>query len=221
MEKGKVEGPEGPEGPERADGYIVPYDIPSENLKELLNMENDNEEAKNKKTWAKNTIRSKRVIATNLLHSLGILTTNSVVLVPKTNENKIDSTIQKVREIYNELNNLLEKEGFDKLGEPIIKKIPLMQQQIGELKELAEKQLIQRLNERIDQLASLISEISNMISNRVEEEKRRRMIYNLRKEEATVKEIERMAKELNIEADNQFSLLSSLISQAINELEGK
>jgi hypothetical protein len=128
----------------------------------------------------------------------------------------IDKVIEEVDKIYTKINENLIKEGFEPIGKPLIKKIALIEKQVIELKELAEKQLVLKLEEKIDKMAMLISEIEDI----VEDEKKKKVLYNLRSEDRELKELEKIAKELGIEASNQFALLSSLINQAISELEG-
>jgi len=60
-------------------GYVVPYDIPSENVNMLKEFARDSKEDKAKKRKFKDYVRAKRVQATYYLHSLGVLATNSTM----------------------------------------------------------------------------------------------------------------------------------------------
>jgi hypothetical protein len=184
-------------------GYIIPYDLPSENFLFL----------KNSKLVSK--IRNERIRAIYYLHSLGVLATNSVILVPTSKVDKIDKVIEKVNNIYNELNIEVKKELNRELGKPIIKKVPIVETQFLSFKELAEKQLKERLDSKIESLSKLLNEIENI----TEEEKRKRIANNLYKTEREVNELEKIAKELGLESNHKFSLISELIYQALKELE--
>jgi len=196
-------------------GYVVPYDIPSENVNMLKELDRDTKEDKAKKRKFKDYVRAKRVQATYYLHSLGVLATNSVVLVPDSRKERIDQVVTKVASIYKEVNKALEKEGFGSIGSPIIKKIPIVHTQLVSFKDLAEKQLKAKLERQIDNVASLIEKIQRGI----EEAKVRKLKYQLTRSQRELNDLETVAKELGLATDNQFTLLSELINQAINALE--
>jgi len=195
-------------------GIIVPYDLPSENVLPLMPSEGDSDEDVKRKGILKEFIRTSRIRATYYLHRLGILATNSVILVPVSKIKEVDSTIQKVNEIYKEVNSRLEKEGFSPIGYPIIKKIPIVQTQIIGFKELAERQLKQKLDEKIESIAKLIQKIKEGI----EEGKLKKIKYNVNRTRKEIEDLEKIAKELGIEADDKFSLLGEMIGKAIEML---
>jgi len=192
-------------------GFVVPYDLPSENVFFLRAKDGETEEEKKKREEIRDYVRAKRVQATGYLHSLGVLATNSVVLVPASRVDKIDETIQRVQKIYKEVNERLEKEGFYRVGNPIIKKIPMVQTQIVGFKELAERQLKAKLDKKIDQIANIIQKIQEGI----EEGKAKKMRSNLKRVRREINNLEEIAKELGIETDDQFALLSEMINQAL------
>jgi len=197
-------------------GYVVPYDLPSENIFFLRPRDGETEEERKKRENIRDYVRAKRVQATSYLHSLGVLATNSVVLVPTSKVEKIDETVKRVQKIYEEVNQKLMKEGYDKIGMPIIKKIPMVQTQIVSFRELAERQLKAKLDKKIDQIANLISKIEEG----VEEGKAKKIRYNLNRTKKELENLEEIAKELGIETDDQFALLSEMIDQAIETLGG-
>lgn len=198
-------------------GYIVPYDLPSENVLEFVEKEDDSSEVARQKADLKEYIRKERVKATYYLHSLGVLATNSVVLVPTSKVGRIDDVIHKVDEIYRDLNRKLEEEGFAPIGYPIIKKIPVVQTQIVSFKELAEKQLKTKLDEKIDSIATLI----HKLQEGVEEGKAKSIRYNLNRTRKELENLEEIAKELGIDASEKFALLAEMINQAIETLGGR
>jgi len=196
-------------------GYVVPYDIPSENVNILKPSAKDSKEDKSKKRKFKDYVRARRVQATYYLHSLGVLATNSVMLVPDSRKERIDQVVAKVESIYNEVNKTLEKEGFGSIGKPIIKKIPIVHTQLVSFKDLAERQLKAKLEKQIDNVASLIERIQQGI----EEAKVRKLKYQLTRSQRELNDLETVAKELGLATDNQFTLLSELINQAISALD--
>jgi len=195
-------------------GFVVPYDLPSENVFFLRPRDGETEDEKKKRENIRDYVRAKRVQATSYLHSLGVLATNSVVLVPASRVEKIDETVKRVREIYEEVNERLAKEGYYKVGMPIIKKIPMVQTQIIGFKELAERQLKEKLDKKIDQIANIIQKIQEG----VEEGKAKKIRYNLNRTKKELENLEEIAKELGIETDDQFALLGEMINQAIETL---
>jgi len=197
-------------------GYVVPYDIPSENVNMFREFKDDPKDVKAKKRELRRYVRSKRVMATYYLHSLGVLATNSVVLVPTSRKDRIDKVVSRVMGIYGEVKEKLKKEGFNFLGAPIIKAIPIVQTQLISFKDLAEKQLKERLDKQIDNVATLIEKIKEGI----EEAKAKRLKYQLKRTVRDLEDLEKVAKELGLSTDNQFVLLGELIGQAIGLLEG-
>ena len=198
-------------------GYVVPYDLPSENVYYLRENEKETAEERKKREEVRDFVRAKRVQATYYLHSLGVLATNSVVLVPESRAKLIDKVIEEVNRIYVEVNERLEKEGFAAIGLPIIKKIPMVQTQIVGFRDLAEKQLKEKLDRKIDDLALLIQKLNEG----VEEGKAKSIRYNLNSLRKEMENLEEIAKELGIETDNQFALVAQLINQAIEILGGR
>lgn len=197
-------------------GYVVPYDLPSENILTFVEKDEDLEEVKKKKAEMRDYVRAKRVQATGYLHSLGVLATNSVVLVPASRVALIDRVIEEVNTIYNEVNKRLQNEGFEPLGFPVVKKIPMVQTQIVSFKELAQKQLKEKLDRKIEDIATLIQKLQEG----VEEAKVKKIGYNLNRTKKEIDNLEKVAQELGIEVDNEFALLSQMIDQAIQVLKG-
>ncbi|RLC79834.1 MAG: hypothetical protein DRJ03_22745 [Chloroflexi bacterium] len=197
-------------------GYVVPYDLPSENVFFLRPRDGETEDERKKRESIRDYVRAKRVQATGYLHSLGVLATNSVVLVPASRVEKIDETVKKVQKIYEEVNKKLLKEGYHTIGMPIIKKIPMVQTQVIGFKELAERQLKTKLDKKIDQIANIIQKIQEG----VEEGKAKKIRYNLNRTKKELENLEEIAEELGIEVSTQFALLGEMINQAIKTLEG-
>jgi len=197
--------------------YVVPYDLPSENMLAFAKKDEDSDELAKQKAELREYIRAERVKATYYLHGLGVLATNSVVLVPTSKVKMIDAVIQKVDEIYRGVNKRLEEEGFTPIGYPIIKKIPIVQTQVISFKELAERQLKQRLDEKIDSIANLI----NKLQEGVEGGKAKSVKYSLNRTRRELENLEAIAKELGIDVSEKFALLAEMINQAIETLGGR
>jgi len=195
-------------------GYVVPYDLPSENVSFLRPQRGESEAEKKRREMIRDLVRAKRVQATGYLHSLGVLATNSVILVPTSRVERIDEIIEGVQGIYEEVNEALEKEGFYRVGMPVIKKIPMVQTQIVSFKLLAERQLKEKLDKKIDDIAELIQKIQEG----VEEAKAKKIRYGLNRTRKEIENLEEIAEELGIKTDNQFALLGEMINQAIGIL---
>jgi hypothetical protein len=197
--------------------YIVPYDIPSENFLQFKESQADSEDVKALKQKMLNYVKAQRIKATYYLHSLGVLCTNSVVLVPRSKSNEIDQAISKVEEIYRETNETLVKNGFNEIGKPVVKKIAITQQQLVPLRELAEKRLMEKIDEKIDEMARLLSEIENI----TDEEKKKRLERNLMKMRKENEDIEEIAKELGLKCLPKTQVLGALIAKALESLRGE
>jgi len=159
-------------------GAIIAYDLPSENRVEV----------KDKKVY--NRIRTTRILSTIKLHRLGILTTESVILIPNSTKQKISETVNEVYKLYQALNEDLEKNYNMNIGEPLIKVIPLTQKQQTDFKELAERKIKERLDKTIERLTELLNELETII----EENKKKKIRNNLRKQRKELERIEQFVK---------------------------
>ncbi|MHC1627452.1 MAG: hypothetical protein ACXQTI_01285 [Candidatus Nezhaarchaeales archaeon] len=183
----------------------IVYDLPSEN--QLV--------FKDAKT--KQRVRNVRVLSTILLHRLGVECTQSVILVPKSNVKNIEKTVERVFKLYRDLNKeLIENIGVG-IDEPLIKVIDLTVKQTEDLKTLAERKLKERLDQAIERIAKLLNELDEI----VEEAKRKRLIYNLNKQQKEYERLEKLASEIGLETNNKFELLTELMNQAICMLRGE
>jgi len=191
-------------GGEVEENYIIAYDLPSENYKHIVNTE----------AYVK--VRAVRVSSTYRLHSLGIESTESVILVSPSKNQYISEVVNSVYRDYNELNKWLREKGYIELPNPLIKVIKLTSEQKEDFKTLAERKLKERLDSIIESLANLINEVENII----EEEKRKRIEYNLRKQQKELEKLEKLAKELGVESNHKFELLTQLYNNAYEKLKG-
>ena len=141
--------------------------------------------------------------------------TSSVILVPYSKTNRIDEVIAKVNEIYREVNEALRREGFSSIGLPVIKKIPIVETQLISFRDLAERQLKERLDEKIEELVEMIQRIKEGLG----EAKAKKIKHDLKGLRREMDSLEKIANELGIEA-SQFALIGQLINQAILLLEG-
>jgi len=189
-------------------GFVVAYDLPSENRIDFSAKGIDKE--------VKDKVRSVRISATIKLHKLGVLSTESVILVPSSNEKYIQTTINEINKMYSDLDNWLRQKGLIGIEQPLIKVIELTKKQVTDYKELAQRKLKQRLDEAIDRLAKLLNEIDQITDS----EKRKRLRYNLNKQKKEMERIEQISKELGINLEGEFGLFYNLLNNAINELKG-
>jgi len=185
--------------------YVIAYDLPSENH---VSIKDEN---------VKMEIRNVRVNATYKLYKLGVNATNSVILVPLSNSDKIDKTIEEVNELYEKLNESIKTRGYGSIGKPLIKKIKILEYQYVDFKELAEKQLMEKLDEQISKLANVISELNEI----VEEEKRKKMKYNVNRLSKEIKELEKIASDLELKTNGKFELISEMLKQIYELLGGE
>jgi hypothetical protein len=105
---------------------VIVYDLPSECIKNL----SDETKAR---------LRSARVKSVKVLHKLGLQCTESVILVPSVNVDKINEAIEKVSEYYATVEDLNET--------PEIEIIEINQVQKNQYLKIAKRYLDKRINE--------------------------------------------------------------------------
>jgi len=195
--------------------YMILYDLPSENVIELKKERGESSKSAEKKKKMRSLIARKRTLTTYYLYRIGIPITKSVILVPSSKADKIDSVIEKIKGIYKNVNEMLKKEDFTPIGYPIIKKIQVAEMQITALKELAEIKLKQDLEKKIKNMKELIEKFEESGQIKDKSEKK----YDLGRRLWRLRNQEEMANELGIDAKEQFTKLAEMINQAIKVLE--
>jgi len=178
---------------------ILVYDLPSENQILINNIA------------IKEKIRNKRVRAIQLLHSLGLQCTESVIIIPKEKFSKIDNIISKVNEIYNSLKNDNDIRELDINLEPIIKVLDLTIEQTNQLIEIAKRRLIESLDNAINR----VSEILDNLNQIAEEERRKRILRNLRRLRSNWGDIFEIANKLGIDITRDYEYLINLIDSVL------
>jgi flagellin-specific chaperone FliS len=179
------------------------YDLGSENRREFSD------------TQIINLVRSARVSCVELLHSLGVQCTESVILIAPHKAQYVDRYIAKVREIYEELNVELRRRGLTVQLRPIIEVLELTTDQANRLIPLAQRRLISSLDRAIDS----VSEIIDLLNTTVEEERRRRIRMNLRRMGNEWRRIYEMAQSLGINIMEDYSILIELIDEALERCQ--
>lgn len=175
--------------------YIVVYDLPSENLSYLSAEE-------------KRIVRNVRVRSIQLLHKLGIQCTESVILVSPTMVDKVDSTIDKVMDMYRSLDFLTYL--------PIIRKLSLTQDQFETFRDLADRRILEVIDSTIERISNLLDEIDNIVDQNI----LNRIRYNLNRTKSNIIQLREFAKQLDISRDRDFDLLISIIDKAIEKTRG-
>jgi hypothetical protein len=118
---------------------VLVYDLPSECQKNL----SDETKAR---------LRSARVKSVKVLHRLGLQCTESVILVPSVNVDKINEAIEKVSEYYSEVSDISET--------PEIEIIEISTVQKNQYLKIAKRYLDKRINE-IAQIAQTLDNNGN------------------------------------------------------------
>ncbi len=169
---------------------IVVYDLGSENVKGL-------DES------TKNMVRSIRVTSIRLLHSLGIMCTQSVIIVSPNNISRVNEVISRVRELYDRIDD-------DRI-KPIIKVLGISESQQTELLEFSKRLLQDRVDSEIDRISDLIDELSTIDDDNV----LRRYRYNLSRVKRELERLYNNARELGLEI-RDFRYLLDLYDRAID-----
>ena len=178
---------------------VVVYDLGSENLMVFRGAE------------VFDKVRAARVRCVQLLHSLGVQCTESVILVSPSKAQKVDGAIQKVKQIYLELNEALRANGFYVRLEPIIQVLDLTANQADRLIPLAERRLLASLDRAIDHVSRLLDELEAI----TEASRLRRVKANLRRLHNQWNSIFDMARRLGIDLSRDYETLIDLIDEAL------
>jgi len=196
--------------------YVLAYDLPSEYRSEYYKPAQDREAVNHAKAKeAMRLIRAVRIRATSRLYSCGLPASNSVIVVPTKYVERARAVIEEVKGFYRELSKKLEEMGFPGLPEPLIVLIPQVEVQVISWASLAERELSRKLDNMIESMAKKLEEIGEL-----EAKKAKAMKYKLRAQLRELADIESMAKELGIDIEGKVQLLTSMIREAIEALEG-
>jgi vacuolar-type H+-ATPase subunit E/Vma4 len=134
-------------------GCIVVYDLISENWGVLKNTEYVHK------------LRAARIRATELLHRLGVLCTESVILVNSGRMDEVNRVINEVRETYDAILSEIEGALGVAFPRPIIRILELTPQQYATFTELAERRLREAIDSNIDRISSLSERLEDVRSS--------------------------------------------------------
>jgi len=177
----------------------VVYDLESENYRIFENTE------------VKDLVRSCRVRSTQILHSLGVACTESVILVAPNRVSNIERAIARVRELYSRLNDQLIRQNFNVRLRPIIEVLDLTTDQANRLIPIAERRLLSA----IDQAIEHVNEIMESLAEVTEASRRQRIRANLRRLSNNWQRIFEYARQLGIDISRDYNFLVDLIDSAI------
>ena len=177
------------------------YDLPSENQRQLRDPE------------IKRKVRSVRVWSITLLHRLGVICTESVVLVPPSRVDKIEGTVRRVYELYSDLEEWISGRGVRVELEPIIRVLSLSGSQARELLPIAERRLLETIDNSIERVSRILDEIREI----TDENRRRRVRYSLNRLSREIDRLYEVARELGIDITRDYEYLVQLIDQAVSE----
>ena len=193
-------------------GYVLAYDLPSEGFKFLYDSSKDEDSIKLIKSTAINKIASCRLVSTRQLQKLGLPYSQSVLLVPVgTTDKTIDDVTTLIETNYSVINSLLVGFNLPTIGTPFIRKIPIVKFQFTLFREVAHKKLMERLDEQLNNLADKIKELTTL-----EEKKQRQYKSRYQNEIKEVENLKDLAKKLDIEADEKFNLLQSMLRKCVS-----
>jgi hypothetical protein len=181
----------------------VVYDLESENLTVFNN------------TDMKDYVRSCRVRCVQILHSLGVQCTESVVLIAPSKIEDIPRAVERVRQLYNALNETLRRNNFNVELRPIIEVLELTTDQANRLIPIAERRLIAALDTAIDHVNEVIESLNEI----TESSRRLRIKANLRRLSNNWSRIFEYARQLGIDISRDYNYLIDLIDSAIEGIE--
>jgi len=177
----------------------VVYDLGSENLRVFEN------------TDMKDVVRSFRVRSVQLLHALGVACTESVILVAPNRVNDIPNTINRVRYLYERLNETLRRNNFNVQLRPIIEVLDLTSDQANRLIPIAERRLLSALDQTIEHVNEIIESLQEITDT----QRRLRIRANLRRLKNNWSVLFNYARQLGIDISRDYNFLIDLIDSAI------
>jgi hypothetical protein len=180
-------------------GKIVVYDLPSEQMRIYLTHPE-----------AQNRARAVRIACTERLHALGLQCTESCIIVAESRARAIEPVRQYVYDKYAQLNSYLESQHLGVSVEPQVEVISITPDQREQFTRLAERRLIERLDQSIDRIAGVIESIDEI----TEEPRRRSLRYRLTQLNREWQTIQDLASEMGINLASDFSYLMDLIDEA-------
>jgi len=186
------------EGAERESLMVLVYDLPSENQVRIR----DN--------GLRNLVRNLRIRCVRALHSLGLMCTESVVIIAPNQTCKVDEIINWVIECYREFESRHNVE----LGRPIIRALPLTEQQQSAFLQLAMRRIQERLDECIDRVSLVLERIDDIITAGRAQHAMRGLL-RLRREWNNIRDF---AERLGISISDDYGYLMDLIDEALEEL---
>ena len=184
-------------------GKIVVYDLVSENNLRLTTRE------------LKDMVRSVRVTCTQKLHGLGVMCTESVILVSPSQERRIQEVLDYVNSKYSELFEELRRFNVEIERRPLIRVLDTTAEQFDAFRELAERQLISRIDESIERINQILEGLAEIV-DRAQRQRIRSRLMDLRREWTRILEASR---QLQLRTADDVEYLLELIEQGLSRLE--
>ncbi|MEM1562971.1 MAG: hypothetical protein QXV75_08325 [Candidatus Bathyarchaeia archaeon] len=144
------------------------------------------------------------------LHSLGLMCTESVVIIAPNQTCKVDEIINWVIECYREFESRHNVE----LGRPIIRALPLTEQQQSAFLQLAMRRIQERLDECIDRVSLVLERIDDIITAGRAQHAMRGLL-RLRREWNNIRDF---AERLGISISDDYGYLMDLIDSAMSRI---
>jgi len=180
--------------------FIVVYDLISENWRILRDSE------------LKDKLRAARIRATSLLHNLGVLCTESVVLVSGNRREEIERVVSEINAIYDSVLSEVERALGVAFPRPIIRVLGLDQEQYNAFRELAERRLREAIDANIDRVSSISERMEDLKSSA----NIRNLLASLRKLKREWLRIKNHVIALGIPLEEDIDYLIELIDSAIH-----
>jgi hypothetical protein len=180
--------------------FIVVYDLISENWRILRDSE------------LRDKLRAARIRATALLHNLGVLCTESVILVSGERREEIERAISEINAIYGSVLSEVERALGVEFPRPVIRVLRLDQEQYNAFRELAERRLRETLDANIDRVSSLVERLEDLRGSA----NIRNLLASLRKLKREWLRIKNNVIALGIPLEEDINYLVEMIDSAIH-----
>jgi hypothetical protein len=177
---------------------VLVYDLISENYNSIRNTE------------FRDKLRAIRIKCTRKLHQLGVQCTESVILIPNWDNDRIRHAIEYVMYQYNTVLNQIANTLGIRLPNPIIRTLDITTEQFETFREIALRNLQRNVDVQIDRISLLIEQNQDQNS--------RNLINSLRKLKREWIRIQNHCIQLGIPLEQEIDYLVNLIDQAITQL---
>jgi hypothetical protein len=160
-------------------------------------------------------LRAVRIKATELLHRLGVLCTESVILVSNSKIDEVNRVIDDVKRLYDVVLGEIERALGVAFPKPIIRVLGLTTEQYDAFKDMAERRLREALDANIDRVRGLSERLEDVKGS----DNIRSFLASLKKLRREWLRIRDHVRALGIPLEDEISQLIQLIDDMVTSIK--